>query len=96
MTNRNLKADGVLVVRMEWGLFVLAMLFVAALQFVVWRRIRSGDVGVSDSGAAPDRSYPVDLTSEPDDPDATLCQACGAENDAYYDFCRRCAGSLGP
>lgn|GEM_PF-3248829 len=96
MSNRKLKTEGVLVTRMEWGLFVLAMLFVAALQFVVWRRIQSGDVGVSDSGTPRDRSHPVDLTSEPDDPDAMLCPACGAENEAGYDFCRRCVGSLGP
>jgi len=96
VTNRRLKADAVLVTRMEWGLFVLAMLFVAALQFVVWRRIQSGDVGVSDSATPRDQSHPVDLASESEDPDATLCPACGAENEAGYDFCRRCVGSLGP
>jgi ribosomal protein L40E len=96
VSDRKLKTVAVLERHMEWGLFVLAMLFVAALQFAVWRRIQSGDVDVSDSAAPREQSHPADLTSEPENPDLTLCPACGAENDPGYDFCRRCVGSLRP
>lgn len=96
MGDRKLKTVAVLRRHMEWGLFVLAMLFVAALQFAVWRRIQGGDVGVSDSAALGEQSHPTDRASGPEDPDLALCPACGAENDPGYDFCHRCVESLRP
>lgn len=80
---------------MEWGLFVLAMLFVAVLQFAVWRRLQSGDVGVTDAATPHENAHPSEVSSrESTDPEVTLCPRCGTENDTGYDFCRECVGSL--
>lgn len=80
-------------------MFVVALLFVAVLQFVVWRRLQSGDVGVTDTPSR-ERAHPADLAAPEDreravdDPDVTLCPACGSENETGYKFCRECVGVL--
>ncbi|MFB6270940.1 MAG: zinc ribbon domain-containing protein [Halobacterium sp.] len=86
---------------MEWGLFVLAVLLVAALQFAVWRRLQSGEFGTSESpprtdGDAAPRADVFAGDGGTDDPDVQLCPACGAQNDADYQFCRDCVSSLHP
>jgi hypothetical protein len=86
----------VLTLHMQWGLFVLAMLFVAVLQFAVWRRLQRGDVGITDQPAPSDHSHPSEAAAqEASDPDVRLCPQCGTENDVGYDFCRECVASLG-
>ena len=85
---------------MEWGLFVLALVFIAVLQLVVWRRLQSGDVGVTENAASRERGYPADVPAADDeertaaDPDVTLCPECGSENETGYKFCRECIGML--
>jgi len=86
---------------MEWGLFVLALVFVAVLQLVVWRRLQSGDVGVTDNAASRERGFPTEMpvTDEDEertvsDPDVTLCPECGSENETGYKFCRECVEML--
>jgi ribosomal protein L40E len=80
---------------MEWGLFVLAILVVAVLQFAVWRRLQSGDVGATDTPMPRESARLVDHPAhEETDPDVSLCPECGAENDADYRFCRECVGPL--
>jgi hypothetical protein len=86
---------------MEWGLFVLAVLLVAALQFAVWRRLRSGEFGTSESppSNSADAAPPADRFAGDggtEDPDVTLCPNCGAHNDADYRFCRDCVNALHP
>ena len=80
---------------MEWGLFVLAILLVAVLQFAVWRRLQSGDVRAADSPLPRESArlteHPVHEETEPG---VVLCPGCGAENDADYQFCRECVGPL--
>lgn len=84
-----------LLTHMEWGLFVLAVLFVAVLQFALWRRIQGGDVGATDAPVPGETATPADPPSqEHDDPDVTICPSCGAENESGYQFCRECAGTL--
>ncbi|MGB9964714.1 zinc ribbon domain-containing protein [Halobacterium sp. CBA1126] len=80
---------------MEWGLFVLAVLLVAALQFAVWRRLQSEDAGTPESGLAESAS-PADVASSQSNASVLLCPACGAENDADYRFCRECVAQLQP
>jgi hypothetical protein len=80
---------------MEWGLFVLAVLFVAVLQIVLWRRIQDGDVGSPDAPLPGEASASAERPAhEPEDPDVTLCPSCGTENDAAYEFCRECTATL--
>ncbi|MCG1004127.1 MULTISPECIES: hypothetical protein [Halobacterium] len=82
---------------MEWGLFVFAVLLVAALQFAVWRRLQSEDAGASDSPGLGDGTSPVDgSSSTSDDTASLLCPSCGAENDAGYRFCCECVSQLQP
>lgn len=83
---------------MEWGLFVLAVLLVAALQFVVWRRLQDGDLGTSESPPRSEAGRPADLPAADgsDDPGVQLCPSCGAQNDADYRFCRDCVSALHP
>jgi len=80
---------------MEWGLFVLAIVFVAVLQFAVWRRLQSGDVGATDSPMPRESAHFTDHpTHEESEPDVALCPECGAENDPDYKFCRDCVSVL--
>lgn len=91
-----------LAIYMEWGLFVVAVLLVALLQFVVWRRLQRGDVDATDAAntatsrdaTPPHEPGPTEDATDPEDPDLTLCPSCGAENDADYRFCRQCVGTL--
>ena len=80
---------------MEWGLFVLAILFVAVLQFAVWRRLQNGDVEATDTPMPRESArladYPV---HEETAPGVVLCPDCSAENDADYQFCCECVGPL--
>ncbi len=86
----------VLRTHMEWGLFVLAVLLVAALQFAVWRRLQSEDAGTPESGVG-DGASPAEVSSSTtDDATSLLCPACGTENDASYRFCRECVAQLHP
>ena len=74
---------------------MLAIVFVAVLQFAVWRRLQSGDVGATDSPMARESARLADHPAHEDaDPDVALCPDCGAENDADYQFCRECVGLL--
>jgi hypothetical protein len=88
----------VLVVHMEWGLFVLAVLLVAALQFAVWRRLKGGNLGTPDSPGRSEAAPPADLAQREgsDDPDVQLCPSCGAQNDDDYRFCWDCTSMLQP
>ncbi|CQH60936.1 small CPxCG-related zinc finger protein [Halobacterium hubeiense] len=82
---------------MEWGLFVVAVLVVAALQFAVWRRLQSEDAGAPDSPGVGDGASPADVSSSTtDDATSLLCPSCGAENDASYRFCCECVAQLQP
>ncbi len=80
---------------MEWGLFVLAVVLVAALQFAVWRRLQSEDAGTPDSSGVSERVRPTDVRAKQDGT-TLLCPSCGAENDANYTFCRECVAQLQP
>jgi hypothetical protein len=92
---------------MEWGLFVLGVLFVALVQFAVWRRLQNSDVGAPESRGRSETGRPADLPNREDgddppvrdgtdDPDTRLCPSCGAENAVDYQFCRECVGMLQP
>ncbi|WP_336036151.1 DUF7577 domain-containing protein [Halobacterium yunchengense] len=85
---------------MEWGLFVVAVLLVAALQFAVWRRLQHGDLGASESRPSTEPPRAADRqhrdADAAGDPDVRLCPACGAQNDADYRFCWDCTSALQP
>ncbi|UHH24978.1 DUF7577 domain-containing protein [Halobacterium noricense] len=81
---------------MEWGLFVLAVLLVAALQFAVWRRLQSEDAGTPGESGVGDGARSGSGQPSSDDASSLLCPSCGAENDASYRFCRECVAQLHP
>lgn len=98
-TLKTIRVLSVVMVAWEWlalGLGVLLLLQLLALQYAM--RMSSDDG--ERNGPQPTPKPPVDPAGdtggdapEPDG-DRIACPHCGAKNDPYYTYCRRCVSSM--